>query len=72
MLDRTLNMDYFNYKNGQLFAENIEVAKITNEAGTPLYIYSKATFLDHLQKIQTAYDELDTTIQSRPVETSTF
>jgi diaminopimelate decarboxylase len=32
------------------------------EVGTPVYIYSKATFLDHLQKVQKAYSELDTTI----------
>jgi len=56
------NMDYFNYKNGKLFAENLSVEKIANQVGTPVYIYSKATFNDHLQKIQQAYNQLDTTI----------
>ena len=56
------NMDYFNYKNGTLFAENVDVERIVAEAGTPLYIYSKATFKHHLQRIQDAYSELDTTI----------
>jgi len=55
-------MDYFNYKNGKLFAENVDVKKVAAEVGTPVYIYSKATFKDHLQKIQKAYGELDTTI----------
>ena len=55
-------MDYFNYKNGKLFAENISVEKIADEVGTPVYIYSKATFKEHLQKIQQAYSRLDTTI----------
>ena len=55
-------MDYFNYKNGKLFAEKTDVEKIAAEVGTPLYIYSKATFIDHLQKIQHAYSELETTI----------
>jgi diaminopimelate decarboxylase len=55
-------MDYFNYKDGRLFAENVDVHKIADKIGTPVYIYSKATFLDHLQKIQNAYSELDTTI----------
>ncbi len=55
-------MDYFNYKNGKLFAENVSVEKITDEVGTPVYIYSKATFKEHLQKIQQAYSRLDTTI----------
>ena len=56
------DMDYFNYKNGMLFAESVDVQKIAAEAGTPVYIYSKATFMEHLQKIQKAYNELDTTI----------
>ena len=55
-------MDYFNYKNGKLFAENIAVETIAAAVGTPAYIYSKATFLDHLKKIQSAYRELDTTV----------
>jgi diaminopimelate decarboxylase len=55
-------MDYFNYKNGKLFAENIDVERIAAEVGTPVYIYSKATFREHLQKIKDAYNQLDTTI----------
>ncbi len=55
-------MDYFAYKNGRLFAEAVEVEQIAAQVGTPAYIYSKATFTDHLQRIQQAYSELDTTI----------
>jgi diaminopimelate decarboxylase len=55
-------MDYFNYKNGRLFAEGVEVEKIAAEVGTPVYIYSKATFLEHLRRIHQAYSRLDTTI----------
>jgi diaminopimelate decarboxylase len=55
-------MDYFAYKKGRLFAENVDVAKIAAKVGTPAYIYSKATFTDHLQKIRQAYSELDTMI----------
>ena len=55
-------MDDFNYKNGRLLAENVSVADIAAKVGTPAYIYCKATFLDHLRKIQAAYSELDTTI----------
>jgi diaminopimelate decarboxylase len=56
------NMDHFTYKNGMLFAENINVDKIAEATGTPVYIYSKATFIDHLQKIQKAYSEIETLI----------
>jgi len=55
-------MDYFNYKNGNLFAEDVEVGRVAAEVGTPVYIYSKATFKEHLQKIREAYSKLDTTI----------
>ncbi len=55
-------MDSFVYKNGKLLAEGVNVQTIVNEVGTPVYIYSKATFLDHLKKIQTAYADIDTTV----------
>lgn len=55
-------MDYFEYKQGNLFAEDVSVELIAEEVGTPIYIYSKATFKKHLQKIQQAYAQLDTTI----------
>jgi diaminopimelate decarboxylase len=55
-------MDYFSYKNGTLFVEDVSVEKIADQVGTPVYIYSKATFIDHLQKIQQSYSRLDTMI----------
>jgi len=55
-------MDYFNYRNGRLFAEDVDVERIAEDVGTPVYIYSKATFLEHLRKIQQAYGAIDTTV----------
>ncbi len=55
-------MDHFGYRKGGLFAEKVSIHDIVAEIGTPAYIYSKATFLEHLQKIRKAYAELDTTI----------
>ena len=55
-------MDYFNYRNGRLFTEQVSVENIAEAVGTPVYIYSKATFEDHLQKIQAAYSPLETMI----------
>lgn len=40
-------MDYFNYLNGELFAEDVAVSKIASSVGTPCYIYSRATFERH-------------------------
>jgi diaminopimelate decarboxylase len=59
---RQKHMDYFTYKNGRLFAEKVDLEQIANQVKTPSYIYSKATFLDHLGKIQKAYSELDTLV----------
>ena len=55
-------MDLFEYRKGRLFAEGVDVEKIAGAMGTPVYIYSKATFLDHLKKIRRAYAVLDTTV----------
>jgi diaminopimelate decarboxylase len=56
------NMDFFNYKNGRLLAEEVDVEKIAASVGTPVYIYSKATILDHYEKVKKAYAAIDTTI----------
>ena len=55
-------MDQFNYKNGRLFAENVDIQDIVAEVGSAVYIYSKATFLDHLNKMQSAHAAIDTTV----------
>ncbi|MFI4912530.1 MAG: diaminopimelate decarboxylase [Sedimentisphaeraceae bacterium JB056] len=55
-------MDGFNYKNGELYVENVPVKRIADEVGTAAYIYSKATFLDHLNKIQDAYKGIETIV----------
>lgn len=40
-------MDYFNYHNHQLFAEQVAVSQLAHQFGTPLYIYSRATLERH-------------------------
>jgi len=55
-------MDRFDYIDGKLFAEDVAVSRIAEEVSTPVYIYSKATFLHHLKSVQAAYSELDTTV----------
>jgi len=55
-------MDSFNYAGGRLYAENVDVDRIAEAVGTPVYVYSKATFLDHVSKIKAAYSALDTTV----------
>ncbi len=55
-------MDYFNYRAGRLFAEDVPVDKIAERVGTPAYIYSKATFCEHLERVRRAYKQADTTV----------
>jgi diaminopimelate decarboxylase len=55
-------MDRFEYRAGKLYAENVEVDGLAAQYGTPLFIYSKNTFLDHLKKIQKAWSAIDTTV----------
>jgi len=55
-------MDLFCYRGGRLFAEGVDVERIAADVGTPAYIYSEGTFVDHLRKMQEAYRELETTI----------
>ncbi len=41
-------MDYFNYQDdGQLWAENVSLAQLAEDYGTPLYVYSRATLERH-------------------------
>ena len=40
-------MDYFNYKDNALYAEDCSISDIAAKYGTPLYVYSKATFERH-------------------------
>jgi len=40
-------MDHFNYKNGVLFAEDVDLRAIANAVSTPCYVYSRATLERH-------------------------
>ena len=48
-------MDYFNYKNDQLFAEDVSLETIAKEYGTPCYVYSRATLERHYRAFDDAF-----------------
>ncbi len=50
-------MDYFNYQNNELFAENIAVQDIIYKYGSPCYIYSRATLERHWQAFDKAFGD---------------
>jgi len=46
-------LDFFDYKQQQLFAENVSLSSIAEQYGTPTYVYSKAT----IERYWKAYDD---------------
>jgi diaminopimelate decarboxylase len=55
-------MQSFSYRNGELYCEDVPVAKIVAQYGTPVWIYSKSFLLGQLKQIQTAFREVDPVI----------
>ena len=48
-------MNHFEYKNGELFAEEVAVRRIAREVGTPAYVYSLATLRRHYRVFDQAF-----------------
>ena len=47
-------MDFFQYKNEQLYVEDLPIKQLAEEFGTPLYIYSRATLERHWHAFDSA------------------
>ncbi|MBV9008332.1 MAG: diaminopimelate decarboxylase [Verrucomicrobia bacterium] len=52
-------MHSFHYRDGELFCEEVRLAQAAEEFGTPLYLYSAATILDHYHRLDRALHEID-------------
>ena len=52
-------MDHFHYRDRVLHCEDVPVAELAETYGTPLFVYSQATLLHHLQQLQTAFAEVE-------------
>ena len=48
-------MHYFEYRNGELFAEGVPIRRIAREVGTPVYVYSLATLRRHFRVFDQAF-----------------
>jgi len=44
-------MHSFQYKEGVLHCENVSLAEVASEAGTPCYVYSAETIVDHYRRL---------------------
>jgi len=49
----------FRYRDGHLYCEDVDLAQIAEELGTPTYVYSAGTILDHYARLDTALQSLD-------------
>jgi len=55
-------MNYFDYKEGKLFCEEVAVEDLAKKYGTPLYIYSKNFFAEQFKTLSSALTEVDNLI----------
>ena len=49
-------MDYFQYKDGGLYAEDVSLEELAEKFGTPCYVYSRATIERHWRAFDTALE----------------
>ena len=52
-------MHSFHYHDGKLRCEDVDLVRVAQEFGTPLYVYSAGTILDHYQRLDRALSGLD-------------
>ena len=52
-------MHYFEYRNGELYCEEVPVKKILKEVGTPVYIYSAKTIKRHFKVFRESFSKID-------------
>jgi diaminopimelate decarboxylase len=52
-------MHSFHYQDGHLHCENVELTRVATELGTPAYVYSAGTILDHYSRLDAALAPLD-------------
>ena len=52
-------MHSFRYRNGKLYCEDVDLAQVAQKFGTPLYVYSAGTILDHYRRLDAALAPLD-------------
>jgi len=49
-------MHHFKYKNNDLFCEDVSIATLAEEVGTPFYLYSYATLKRHFRAFNAAFE----------------
>ena len=52
-------MHFFGYRDGTLHCEDVDLARVAEEFGTPTYVYSSGTILDHYSRLDAALAPVD-------------
>lgn len=52
-------MHDFDYQNGKLFCEGVDLNELATAYGTPLYVYSQNTIKDNFNRLSSALSDLD-------------
>jgi diaminopimelate decarboxylase len=52
-------MHSFRYRDGQLHCEDVDLVRVAEQLGTPTYVYSSGTILDHYARLDAALAPLD-------------
>lgn len=52
-------MHEFKYKRNNLYCEDVKIQDLAEEFGTPLYVYSYHTLIDHFVKLKTAFHSIN-------------
>ena len=52
-------MHSFRYRDGHLYCEDVDLVRVAEELGTPTYVYSVGTILDHYARLDNALKPLD-------------
>ena len=52
-------MHFFRYRDGHLYCEDVDLGRAAEKFGTPLYVYSAGTILDHYTRLDAAIAPLD-------------
>jgi diaminopimelate decarboxylase len=50
---------FFRYHDGHLYCEDVDLGQVAEQFGTPVYVYSAGTILDHYARLDAALQPLD-------------
>src|SRR5437762_14370324 len=52
-------MHSFRYRDGHLYCEDVNLVRVAKQLGTPTYVYSAGTILDHYSRLDAALAPID-------------